>query len=359
MAARRSQGRSRRGRRQLRDGGFVEVSGKQVLAYNGTTDTRAPYGSFGTLLLDPGDMTIQNDGDTSFTGSNTENTTLAVAVLNSALALNNVIVQTGTAPTGPGSGDIIVNAEILWSAGTTLTLSAFRDIRLPELARQAPTPNIRNTGAGHLVLRADSTGTGTGTILMPPGTSPTLRQLDRQHWHRDSLLQPDDLRHAGCLHRRQRSFRPRLAGPAHAVHAGQQLRQSGGHRHECHHAGRKIRAGQRHRRAVHRHPQHVHRRVRRAGQHAQRDPHRSRHLRHQRRHHSQSQPAERHRRGQCGACRHSRRHQLGADRERYADRWQRQQLAGGRIDGRPCWLEQRHHPQRRLPAERLPDGRCG
>lgn len=40
------------------DGGFVEVSGKDHLVYQGTTDTTAPNGEAGTLLLDPTDILI-------------------------------------------------------------------------------------------------------------------------------------------------------------------------------------------------------------------------------------------------------------------------------------------------------------
>ena len=40
------------------DGGFVEVSSQQLLNYSGTTDTRAPNGKVGTLLLDPFDVSI-------------------------------------------------------------------------------------------------------------------------------------------------------------------------------------------------------------------------------------------------------------------------------------------------------------
>src|SRR6476646_10569923 len=39
-------------------GGFVEVSSQQLLNYSGTTDTRAPNGKVGTLLLDPFDVSI-------------------------------------------------------------------------------------------------------------------------------------------------------------------------------------------------------------------------------------------------------------------------------------------------------------
>ena len=40
------------------DGGFVEVSGRNTLAFNGTVDVSAAQGEFGTLLLDPTNITI-------------------------------------------------------------------------------------------------------------------------------------------------------------------------------------------------------------------------------------------------------------------------------------------------------------
>jgi filamentous hemagglutinin family protein len=64
-------GISARGGAQSGDGGFVEVSGKQQLAFHGSVDTRAPNGRTGTLLLDPPDIVIKNgtndghDDDTS------------------------------------------------------------------------------------------------------------------------------------------------------------------------------------------------------------------------------------------------------------------------------------------------------
>ena len=44
------------------NGGFVEVSGKQRLAFQGQVDTRAFQGQAGTLLLDPANITIANSG---------------------------------------------------------------------------------------------------------------------------------------------------------------------------------------------------------------------------------------------------------------------------------------------------------
>lgn len=57
------------------DGGFVEVSGKNSLTFNGQVDTSAVNGNKGTLLLDPSTLTIidapLNTGtfDTSFSGN--------------------------------------------------------------------------------------------------------------------------------------------------------------------------------------------------------------------------------------------------------------------------------------------------
>ncbi|MEC4854020.1 MAG: filamentous hemagglutinin N-terminal domain-containing protein, partial [Jaaginema sp. PMC 1079.18] len=48
------------------DGGFVEVSGKDTLVYQGQTDTSATNGEFGTLLLDPKNIAVVGstaDGD--------------------------------------------------------------------------------------------------------------------------------------------------------------------------------------------------------------------------------------------------------------------------------------------------------
>ncbi|MEM6490327.1 MAG: filamentous hemagglutinin N-terminal domain-containing protein, partial [Pseudomonadota bacterium] len=48
------------------DGGFVEVSGKDFLAYVGLADVRAPLGDLGTVLLDPTDITISNAPTSNF-----------------------------------------------------------------------------------------------------------------------------------------------------------------------------------------------------------------------------------------------------------------------------------------------------
>src|SRR4051812_2415969 len=151
------------------DGGFVEVSSHQLLNYTGTTDTRASRGTTGTLLLDPYDVFISNERTTSngsinggtFTPTG-ESSVLNATDLENALGLSNIIVTTGSAGSpGTQAGDITVEsgAHVAWSTSSTLTLSAYHNIIFE------PGSSISNTGTGNLVMRADNSGTGSGTIV--------------------------------------------------------------------------------------------------------------------------------------------------------------------------------------------------
>ena len=99
----------------------------------------------GTLLFDPTDYTI------SATGGNITGASLG-AQLNAA----NVFIQ--TSGSGSQNGDITVNDNITWSGATTLSLSAHHDIILTA-------GSTITAAAGSIVGRADSEGTGSGTIL--------------------------------------------------------------------------------------------------------------------------------------------------------------------------------------------------
>ena len=137
------------------NGGFVETSGKNTADVNGTINA----GRGGTWLLDPADIIF--------------NTGLAATVQASLQAGTSVTQQTGVS--GGGNGDIIFNSSVRieWNTSATLTLIAFRNIVFNDGALGTPNGNLVNTGAGHLVMRADSTGTGTGTLVMGPITNPT------------------------------------------------------------------------------------------------------------------------------------------------------------------------------------------
>ena len=140
-----------RGGRLGGDGGFVETSGHNTLAFTGTVDTSAPLGPDGTLLLDPLNVTIGTVGLH----------TITPAAIVAALATNNVKVTTGT--TGAEDGDITVADEINWSNANSLTLSAARNIVVDAA--------ITNTGGADVNLRADDTGTGVGTVTFDTGGS--------------------------------------------------------------------------------------------------------------------------------------------------------------------------------------------
>jgi filamentous hemagglutinin family protein len=128
------------------NGGFVETSSHQVLTYNGTVNTSAPLGQVGTALLDPGSVSIDANPGTGI---------ITVGSIESGLLSENFIVTTGA-----GSGDITVDSDVnlTWANAGTLTLNAFGNIDFQAGAL------ISNTGAGNLILRADNTGAGTGTV---------------------------------------------------------------------------------------------------------------------------------------------------------------------------------------------------
>jgi filamentous hemagglutinin family protein len=148
-----------RGGAQSGNGGFVETSSHQLLNYSGTTDTRAPNGSVGTLLLDPENYYINASG----LPPRTDPTASAISadVLVKQLASTNVVLS--SLATGTNAGDIFVDANIGWGSSNSLTLSAYHDILFMSGSK------VASTGAGNLVLRADNTGRGQGTIVFEPG----------------------------------------------------------------------------------------------------------------------------------------------------------------------------------------------
>ena len=148
------------------DGGFVETSSHGQLNYSGTTDTRAPKGTVGTLLLDPENLYVNAKG----LPPNSDPTASAISAdaLVNQLASSNVVLS--TQPSGTHAGDIFFDANVSWGTnnnGTTnnnsLTLSAFHDILFMSGSK------LTNTGTGNLALRADNTGTGQGTVVFDSG----------------------------------------------------------------------------------------------------------------------------------------------------------------------------------------------
>jgi filamentous hemagglutinin family protein len=110
------------------NGGFVEVSGKYNLNFDGYVDASAPFGATGTLLLDPQFLIVSNSGGSAYSsGSNNlfannpaGASTITATSLN-ALAKNvNVLLQANT--------DIIFNSDIDFARENTLSAYAGRSI---------------------------------------------------------------------------------------------------------------------------------------------------------------------------------------------------------------------------------------
>ncbi|WP_158498615.1 filamentous hemagglutinin N-terminal domain-containing protein [Martelella endophytica] len=145
-------------------GGDAEVSGKALLSYTGFADLTGAAG-FGSLLLDPYNVTISNGADqnaSGFTASGNDSV-INVTTLQDALASANVTVSTGAG--GSQDGDITVADAVTWNSGSTLTLSAYRNI--------AVKANLAGGAGSKIVLRADSGATGSGTVSFGSGITAT------------------------------------------------------------------------------------------------------------------------------------------------------------------------------------------
>ena len=142
------------------DGGFVEMSSHGQLAFTGNVNTGAPRGAAGTLLLDPADFYIVprllgvarpvDDDECPDSNPACDRRTSS---------------SRPTTPTRPGQ-----------TATSSFALDQHqlgqRQIANPERLSRHQHHRLRsvikNTGGGNLVLRADNSGTGTGTVNFLP-----------------------------------------------------------------------------------------------------------------------------------------------------------------------------------------------
>ncbi|NEP13893.1 MAG: CHAT domain-containing protein [Symploca sp. SIO2C1] len=181
---------SARGGSELGDGGFVEVSGKELLAFDGSVDVSAFYGKDGTILLDPRDIIIEPDDGVADDnaeiideqilfgdgGANTDfiidDTALTALTGNILLqADRDIIVQPGAnlnfinqtageTITFQANNNINVNADITTADGNIFLNADFDGINGGALNL---TGAMINTGAGNF------TGTGTGNATFASG----------------------------------------------------------------------------------------------------------------------------------------------------------------------------------------------
>ena len=123
------------------NGGFIETSAAHVTVANSALiTTKAASGQSGTWLIDPNDFTIAASGG-NMTG----------AAVSAALQNNgNFTIETATQGTAGGNGDIRVNDAVTWSANSTLTLKAERNIDINAV--------VSVNGDGKLAMNYGSAG---------------------------------------------------------------------------------------------------------------------------------------------------------------------------------------------------------
>lgn len=188
------------------NGGFVEVSGKQHLMFDGLANTLAPKGKTGKLLLDPVNLTISSGGIqtnitlttdptggcmgttqlNSYGGSDCATVSnLPDTVINTALISNDVEISTCTGGNltctggaalcvgGAGTCDITVNGNIVWATNHVLTINSDGDFIMNTgssieqstgIAACSPIINI-NAAAGAITLNGTISATS-GTISL-------------------------------------------------------------------------------------------------------------------------------------------------------------------------------------------------
>lgn len=128
------------------DGGFVEVSGRGTLAFNGTVDVSAAQGEFGTLLLDPTNITIS--AAASSPGVDTGLPDILAAEL---------------------PGDVTINSTTLASQVGNVILEATNNITL------GPGVSLAFVPGGAITFTADADGDLAGAFTMDPTQSITAQ----------------------------------------------------------------------------------------------------------------------------------------------------------------------------------------
>ncbi len=134
------------------DGGFIETSAAYVnVAPNAFITAESVTGKTGTWLIDPKDFTVAAGGD--ITG----------AALGTSLATANVSILSNSGTAGV-DGDVNVNEAVTWTAPTTLTLTALRDVNVGAAVTGTNGSLVANAVRDINVTAATKTTTGSLTL---------------------------------------------------------------------------------------------------------------------------------------------------------------------------------------------------
>jgi filamentous hemagglutinin family protein len=170
---------SARGGPEAGNGGFVEVSGKETLAFRGNVDTSAANGEVGTLLLDPENIVIANgDGP-----SNNDDSALRELDTNGDGEIDSFGIARLDGP--DPTFTISENALESLASNTDITLQASNSITLNDLSDNnlsfptMPGATIRFDAGGTFTMNSDDAiSTQGGNLTIIAGTNITLGRID-------------------------------------------------------------------------------------------------------------------------------------------------------------------------------------
>jgi filamentous hemagglutinin family protein len=133
------------------DGGFVEISGKENLVFDGQADLSAPNGKGGTLLLDPTNITIAN---------NVADTAGVPAALPDIFASEfpnqSINISQATLEALSGNTNVLIEATNNITIGTLNLVEIDAGTPSPTLTFQQGTGTIRFTAGGSFTMTANS-----------------------------------------------------------------------------------------------------------------------------------------------------------------------------------------------------------
>ncbi len=147
-----------RGGSESGNGGFVEVSGKDSLIFEGYVNTSAANGEFGTLLLDPKNIAIIGDGSPD-DGDDDGSLEFALGTDPDAATAE---VSAGEPPTG-GTFQIYESELEGMSGDTNIILEATNNITVNDLPDDEL---LFAPGSGEITFRADADNDSSGGFIM-------------------------------------------------------------------------------------------------------------------------------------------------------------------------------------------------
>jgi filamentous hemagglutinin family protein len=167
------------------NGGFVEVSGKQNLDFNGAVNVAAINGVGGTVLLDPENITLSTNPQTPLPDQATGTPDIAFAKNPGATTNVNVNSVSGFSELHlQATNNIDVNSSLTMTATTgSVRLEANNNINVNASITSGPLGSVTlkadadNSGAGNIAIGADITGS-TGVALSAANITHTAGNIN-------------------------------------------------------------------------------------------------------------------------------------------------------------------------------------